>query len=96
MATSAMWPPRSSLARVEANQRPRGGTQLHPVQAPWHTLARLDGAAVSRTAVMGITFGVVLVAFWLRRQGRLCIVGLLLLAIGYMVIFQLLRTAATP
>jgi hypothetical protein len=45
---------------------------------------------------MGITFGVVLVAFWLRRQGRLCIVGLLLLAIGYMVIFQLLRTAATP
>jgi hypothetical protein len=48
---------------------------------------------MSRDLAMGITFGVVLVAIWLRRQGKIGVVGLILLAVFYLVTVQLMQVA---
>jgi len=45
------------------------------------------------TAVMGITFGVVLVAIWLRRSNKIRVAGLVFLAIYYLIAIQLMQMA---
>ena len=46
-----------------------------------------------KTAVMGITFGVVLVAIWLRRSNKIRIAGLVFLAVYYLIVIQLMQMA---
>jgi hypothetical protein len=78
---------------MEEGQQSRRRALLQEVQAPRYTRSSLDGVAVTRTTMMGISFGVVLLALWLRRQGKFGLLGLLILTIGYMVAVQLMRAA---
>lgn len=48
---------------------------------------------MTRNLAMGIAFGMVLVSFWLRRQFKIGFIGLLVLAIIFMVVVQLMRAA---
>jgi hypothetical protein len=45
------------------------------------------------TAVAGITFGVLLVAIWLRRSNKIRVAGLVLLALYYLIVIQLMQMA---